>query len=341
MQAVVLLSFLCCSFFAAPAAAEPVTPSVASAPAPAVAEEQEAEAGGVVLLQSSVESYRKSAALDGLSSQTGASTCQEEVVAAEADALEWGMKKTTGSSGEAEEELFPTVSLILRVLLRVGAFLPILHRLQVGSKNSSTCELQSADAVKIPKHQLVALQQAQQQQMEDEADPAALLDAIHRGNEAQCRILLQSGTKPSATDAWGCSALHAAASLDAVEIVQLLLDHGADIHALDAIDDTPLHLAARRGCDAVATLLVERGADMDALNMEGRTPLLLAGLSSEEGVCEFLMDRGASLGGIADSELPPTLVTLMAKRMAASSEEQVFVELGESLTDLADRESLL
>mmetsp|Transcript_41217 Transcript_41217/g.94805 ORF Transcript_41217/g.94805 Transcript_41217/m.94805 type:complete len:275 (+) Transcript_41217:71-895(+) len=246
----------------------------------------------VSLLQSSVETFRRSVADTDASCRVALDSVSEV--------------------GQGDDP-FPTLGFVLRVLLRVAIVLPLLLRLRPDKSGKV--------------HQsLEVIESAQQTPLRGQVDPVALLEAVQNGDHDQCQALLQNGAKPAVTDTWGCSALHIAASCNAVGIASLLIENGADIEALDAIDETPLHYAARRGCEAVAALLADSGANLTSQNMEGRTPLHLAGMSSHEGLCRFLLDKNATLGDIEDSELPETLIALLAERMVQASD---FVQLGD------------
>ncbi|KAK1976061.1 ankyrin repeat-containing domain protein, partial [Colletotrichum cereale] len=57
------------------------------------------------------------------------------------------------------------------------------------------------------------------------------------------------------------TAMHIAARLGHVGVVEALLRHGAPVDARDGRGETPLHLAVDKGHGKVRDFLVERGAD--------------------------------------------------------------------------------
>ena len=82
--------------------------------------------------------------------------------------------------------------------------------------------------------------------------------AAQEEQEEQVERLLSSGTKPSACDAVGYTALHYAARNGHLGIVDLLLEAGADVNAA-ACSFTPLLRAAFMGhADVVARLIARR-----------------------------------------------------------------------------------
>jgi ankyrin repeat protein len=93
------------------------------------------------------------------------------------------------------------------------------------------------------------------------------------------------------------TALHQAADLGRVDIVQLLLDQGADIEAKNELFATPLHIAVWAGYqDIVELLLLDNKANIEAKYADGISPLHVAVLKGYRSIVELLLDRGASTG---------------------------------------------
>jgi len=152
-------------------------------------------------------------------------------------------------------------------------------------------------------------------------ESSEILKAALAGDDARCESLLDvgglfagSGTPQELTeaDAWGTTALHAAAAGGSRIITELFLEFGALVDPVDAREETPLHLAARGGHVEVCELLVTRGASLSALNAENLTPLAVAGYAEQASVCKRLLELGASFEGLPEEELPDTLRELVA-----------------------------
>lgn len=143
-----------------------------------------------------------------------------------------------------------------------------------------------------------------------------LLQAAFAGDDARCESLLDMeglfmGAGPpeelTVVDAWGTTALHAAATGGSHVIAELFLEFGVHVDPVDAQGETPLHLAARAGHVEVCELLVKRGASLDAANAEDLTPLAVAGYAEQELVCRRLLAVGAGVGGLPKEEMPNML----------------------------------
>jgi len=148
--------------------------------------------------------------------------------------------------------------------------------------------------------------------------------AAFKGDVARCKVLLEAAERQTASgalqalvcaDSRGYTAMHAAASGGSERVLELLLQRRAQVDPIDRLDETPLHLAARGGHADACALLVEQGASLWARNAQDHTPLAVAGHAGQEGSCERLLDYGAGpAADIADEDLPPIVVELLAKR---------------------------
>eukprot|EP00429_Kryptoperidinium_foliaceum_P086815 CAMPEP_0176193352 /NCGR_PEP_ID=MMETSP0121_2-20121125/5441_1 /TAXON_ID=160619 /ORGANISM="Kryptoperidinium foliaceum, Strain CCMP 1326" /LENGTH=374 /DNA_ID=CAMNT_0017532065 /DNA_START=72 /DNA_END=1197 /DNA_ORIENTATION=+ len=140
------------------------------------------------------------------------------------------------------------------------------------------------------------------------------MDTALKGDEAPCAQLLAAPSwSMTREDAWGCTALHAAAKGGAADAARRLLELGARADDRDVWEETPLHLAARAGQTACCEALLDAGAEIDAINAEDQTPLVVAALAGKEATCRALLDRGATAGGLSDSGLPCLLSELIAR----------------------------
>lgn len=121
--------------------------------------------------------------------------------------------------------------------------------------------------------------------------------------------LLAAGSDAQAADIFGNTALHYAAALADVDLVEALLARGSQAHARDSLERTPLHWLAlslgespHAAVEAVARLLVTAGAPIDARNERGNTPLCAmvsywaaASQAGGLGVLQYLLSAGANV----------------------------------------------
>ncbi len=93
----------------------------------------------------------------------------------------------------------------------------------------------------------------------------------------------------------GFTALHAAAFVGDVDIVQLLVDRGADIHdAQNKAGVTPLFPAIEENHRAAAELLIAAGADLSAKERHGYSLLVRAVFKDHDDMARLLKKHGAS-----------------------------------------------
>jgi len=154
-----------------------------------------------------------------------------------------------------------------------------------------------------------------------------LLEAALQGDDARCESLLDMerlfvGSGPpeelTAADAWGTTALHAAAAGGSAIVAELFLEFGVHVDPVDAREETPLHIAAREGHIEVCELLAKRGASLRAVNAENLTPLAVAGCAGQAKACRRLLALGAGVEGLPDEEMPDMLFELLEERQAAA-----------------------
>jgi ankyrin repeat protein len=106
--------------------------------------------------------------------------------------------------------------------------------------------------------------------------------------------LLSKGADANAHDNGQCwTALHFAARDGNPEIVHLLIQSGAKVDALDAFGNTPMWratIAAPRnpGCVECIGLLLEAGADPDMANSSGVSPRVLAQDPGQEAALRLI-----------------------------------------------------
>ena len=136
---------------------------------------------------------------------------------------------------------------------------------------------------------------------EDIGGETALHCAAVIGNVSMIELLMSKGARHDVRSKFECTPLHSAAYHGRKDAVASLLDHGADINAQDNTGETPL-MAARFGnhqfLDVVDILLL-RGADLNLTNTDGDTALSLATSEGRLEVAKRISDvaTGASRAG--------------------------------------------
>jgi ankyrin repeat protein len=99
----------------------------------------------------------------------------------------------------------------------------------------------------------------------------------------------------NATEVDGSTALHWAARLDRVELVQALIRAGAQVNVKNRYAVTPLSLAAVNGSAAVVDALLKAGADANTVGTDGETVLMLAARTGKPEPMRLLLDRSADV----------------------------------------------
>jgi ankyrin repeat protein len=103
----------------------------------------------------------------------------------------------------------------------------------------------------------------------------------NRGLATLQRLLLQLGTDNSFDSirdqsSNNCTLMHAAASGNNIDCMQLLVELGSDVNSLDNLYATPLHYACARGCHESVHFLATNGAHINAKDQYEAFPLLVA-----------------------------------------------------------------
>jgi hypothetical protein len=117
--------------------------------------------------------------------------------------------------------------------------------------------------------------------------------AVDLGHTGIVKALLDAGADPGIFDNKGLTPLHAAVSqgsTKALDMVPVLLGH-APVDLEDKAGDTALHLAAQLGDVRMVQLLLDHGAEPQAVNSKQQTALETAILFMQPGVVKLLLSR--------------------------------------------------
>ena len=133
-----------------------------------------------------------------------------------------------------------------------------------------------------------------------------LFDVARIGDVKRCQLLIEQGAIVHATDWFGWTPLHLAASEGHPDVCRLLLERGASVNAAtNRYGITPLHDAAANGHDEVCQLLIQADANVNAADIVIWTPLHSAAWCNHADVCRLLIDRGANINAITRNNETP------------------------------------
>lgn len=137
----------------------------------------------------------------------------------------------------------------------------------------------------------------------DESERSPIFAAAVLGHHNIFRLLYERGADINAHYEHGNTCLHAIASKDYLDLLDIVLDSGQGVRRIeiDSTNDfgeTPLHFAAREGYLKMVNSLLDMGASADKANNIGQTPLTYAAASGRVPVINALKARGASLNTI-------------------------------------------
>jgi len=128
----------------------------------------------------------------------------------------------------------------------------------------------------------------------DKKGSTALHHAVHNGDAASVKLLVDAGADLNAQDKNGYTALHYAVVNKNSEMVDLLLKAGADTKKQDNNGLSPLHAAVINGDAASVDLLLKAGADTNTQGGKyNLSPLHEALIKGNKDVVQLLLKAGA------------------------------------------------
>ncbi|KAF3318740.1 hypothetical protein TWF173_006756 [Orbilia oligospora] len=135
-----------------------------------------------------------------------------------------------------------------------------------------------------------------------------LICSVKSGAIAEVLELLDTGTSPNFTDAFGLSPLHYSyeankfkeeekheifESSEFLDLLDLLFEYGADPDAKDHSGSTLLHYASKEGRNRVTQLLLNYWADPNVKDNSMATPFQLAAKNEHRTIMKLLIAKGA------------------------------------------------
>ena len=123
----------------------------------------------------------------------------------------------------------------------------------------------------------------------------ALVQAVRDGDRARTAALIEQGADVNAANPAGATALHWAAHVNDLDILQLLLQAGANVNVANVYGATPLALACLNANGRMVEALLQSGADPSAASVSGETPLMHAARTGNPEVVDALISAGAEV----------------------------------------------
>ena len=125
----------------------------------------------------------------------------------------------------------------------------------------------------------------------------ALMIACHRGDTDAINVLLNAGTDPNITDAYGYTCLHnAVRACFSTQVLETIINHGADMNAIAKNHTTALMIACQKGNEVAIHVLMSSGANLNIADENDSTCLHEAVMSGcNTGVLQAIIDHGADV----------------------------------------------
>jgi ankyrin repeat protein len=164
------------------------------------------------------------------------------------------------------------------------------------------------------------------------AGDVRLIDAVRGRDAVRVRALLAERVNVNATQGDGATALHWAAHVDDVSLIDTLIRAGARADIADDTGATPLYLACtNRNTEAVSRLLAA-GANPNAALLSGETVLMTCARAGNATAVRALLGRGANVNAKESGHNQTALMWA-----AAQSHSQVVQALLERRADVSAR----
>ena len=129
--------------------------------------------------------------------------------------------------------------------------------------------------------------------------------------------LLTDSSDINTTQGDGATALHWAAHLENLEMVDLLINKGADVNHTNDLGATPLWVGTVSGNQSIISRLLQAGANPNLPLLSGETPLMTAARAGVVGTVEALLVSGAEVDATENFKQQTALMWAVAQRHPA------------------------
>lgn len=158
-----------------------------------------------------------------------------------------------------------------------------------------------------------------------------LAEAARARQAASMELLIAAKASAREVDAWGQTALHAAAAWAGPSEIGILARAGASMDYPYAVDGSsesrissktmsPLALASSRGIVANVEALLAKGANANALGLDGRSAMFAAAAGENVDCVAALLAAGGDPNHADEEGLTPLMIAAMHGRASAASE---------------------
>ena len=144
-----------------------------------------------------------------------------------------------------------------------------------------------------------------------------VIEAARSADIKTLNNLLADGLDINTTQGDGATALHWAAHLENLEMVDLLIKQGADVNHTNDLGATPLWVGSVSGNELVISSLLQAGADPNLPLLSGETPLMTAARAGAVGAVEALLASGAEVDATENFKKQTALMWAIAQRHPA------------------------
>ncbi len=120
-----------------------------------------------------------------------------------------------------------------------------------------------------------------------------LHDAVRAGDTVAVEQLLSGGADTGQSDFVLGTPLHIAIAQGDADVALLLINSGADLEVPSELQGAlALHLAAELGEVSIVEALLDHGAQVNSEDANGATPLVRAATTGQVGAVRALLDKG-------------------------------------------------
>ena len=124
---------------------------------------------------------------------------------------------------------------------------------------------------------------------------SSLVIAVKRGDQAEVRRLLRSGSYHNDMDTNKRTALHIACGLGRLDIVRILIENEFSVECVSLNGQTPLHEACIGGHLGIVSEFLSEAIDLDTTDSNGMSAAHYCSLHGEVSCLSLLCDQGCDI----------------------------------------------